>query len=255
MADAAVVDLLRRSQFVFEATVGALGRSTVADIPVDDHTVVVHVDKVLHSPAALARSSGSDVTVQLLPASPALVVGQRTVLFTTAVAFGAGIVVAEVGRAAPDGVGETAMAAGAMATLPGTRAGRAHPVLDAASELADADLRQHADEAAAVIVGRVVAVQKAGPVVAAEHDADWWKATIKVDRAERGGVRGRVAVLYPNSADVQWAHVPKPRAGQDGLWFLHTTPPERVDLAPYSLLDADDYQPADHADVLAGGNA
>ena len=253
MADPEVLDLLRRSQFVFEGSVTGVERSTVPDIAADHDSVVLKVDRVLHSPAALSKLTGSEVTVQLLPGSARLGLNETTVLFTTAVAFGQGILVAEVGRTTPEIVGGMSMAAGAMAVLPGARSGRAHPVLDAAHELADEQLRGHFDDVAAAIIGRVVSLQKAGPVVANEHDADWWKATIKVDHVEKGTVAGRVGVLYPNSSDVQWARVPKPRAGQDGLWLLHDTPPERVDLAPYSLLDADDLKPTDHLDRLAGG--
>ena len=43
MADPEVTDLLRRSQFVFEGSVAGVGRSTVASVPADDHTVVVTV--------------------------------------------------------------------------------------------------------------------------------------------------------------------------------------------------------------------
>ena len=46
MVDAVTADLLSRAQFVIQATVQSLGRSTVPDIPVDDHTVVVKIDRV-----------------------------------------------------------------------------------------------------------------------------------------------------------------------------------------------------------------
>lgn len=250
MPDTEVDDLLRRSQFVFEATVDSGGRSTVAEIPVDDHTVVVRVDRVLHAPAALARAAGSEVTVQLLDASPLLAPGERTVLFTSALAFGQGIAVTEVGRTEPEAAGGFTMAAGAPATLPGARPGRPHPVLDASQRMADEDLRGHADEAEAIVIGRVTGIEKAGPFVASEHDPDWWRATIAVDHAEKGDVSGQVHVLFPNSSDVMWARVPKPRAGQDGLWLLHATTGDEVELAPYTLLDTDDVHPADHIDRL-----
>ena len=252
MADPEVTDLLRRSQFVFEGSVAGVGRSTVASVPPDDHTVVMTVGRVLHAPAAIARSAGSDVTVQLLPGSPRLALGDSAVLFTTAVAFAEGIVVAEVGRTSVGLAGDTTMAAGTAATRSGARSGRAHPVLAAAQEMADEDLRRHADEAAAVVVGRVVSVAKAGPLSTSEHDPDWWKATIKVDSTARGDAKGRIAVLYPNSYDVHWASVPKPQAGQEGMWVLHATPPERVALAPFSLLDNDDFHAADHVERLSG---
>lgn len=243
-------DLLRRSQFVFEATIDEGGRSTVADIPVDDHTVVVRVDRVLHSPAALARAAGSEVTVQLLEGSAVPAPGERAVLFTSTLAFGQGIALREVGRTTPEAPGPSIMAAGLAATLPGARAGRSHPVLEASQRLADEGLREHADGAAAAVIGTVTGIEKAGAFVAAEHDPDWWRAIIQVDHAEKGDVGEQVEVLFPNSADVMWARVPKPRAGQHGLWLLHATSGADADLAPYALLDSDDAHPADDVDRL-----
>ncbi len=250
MPDEDVDDLLRRSQFVFEATIDEGGRSTVADIPVDDHTVVARVERVLQSPAALARVAGSQVTVQLVEGSPVPAPGERTVLFTSTLAFGEGIALREVGRTAPDIPGPTIMAAGLAPTLPGARAGRAHPVLEASQRLADEGLRNHAAVAAAVVVGTVTGIEKAGPFVPSEHDPDWWRATIQVDHVERGDVGERVAVLFPNSADVMWSGVPKPLAGQHGLWLLHGTSGADAELAPYALLDSDDAHPADNLDRL-----
>jgi len=248
-------DLIRRSQFVFEATVDEGGRSTVADIPIDDHTVVARVDRVLHSPAALARVTGSQVTVQLLPGSPVPAPGEQAVLFTTTLAFGEGIAVTEVGRTPIDVPGPSIMAAGLAATLPGARAGRSHPVLEASQRLADEGLREHAATVAAVVVGRVSAVEKVGPFVAAEHDPDWWRAIIDVEHAERGDVGERVQVLFPNSADVAWVRVPKPRPGQHGMWLLHATSGADAELAPYALLDSDDAHPADAIDRLRPGGS
>jgi hypothetical protein len=244
-------DLLRRSQFVIEATVRAHERSTESDIPVDDHTVVVGVDRVLHAPAALAGAVGSEVTVQLLPGSAVPAVGGRLVLFTTAVAFGRGIAVAEVGRSEPEAVGGTVMAAGRPANIPGARPGRPHPVLEAAERLQDEQLRAHADQADAVVVGRVVAVEKAGPPVITEHDADWWRATIEVHQVEQGEVGDRVEVLFANSSDVRWAALPKPSPGQDALFLLHATSGEQADLARFAILDTEDVQQADHVDRLS----
>jgi hypothetical protein len=248
--DADLTDLLRRSQFVFEATVAEQGRSTVAGIPVDDHTVVVRVDRVLQAPAALGRAAGSEVTVQLLDGSPVPAVGERTVLYTSAMAFGQGIAVTEVGRTEPGAPGEAITAAGAAATLTGARPGRPHPVLEAAQRLDDERLQAHADEADAVVVGRVVGLEKAGPSGRSEHDPDWWRATIQVSHAEKGDLSGQVQVLYPNSSDILWARIPKPRAGQEGLWLLHATSGDQADLGPFSLLDTDDAHPADHLDRL-----
>src|SRR6516225_4827579 len=106
MVDAATADMMRQSQFVFQATVQSPGRSTVSDIPVDDHTVVVKIDRVLHSPAALAHSAGMDVTVQLAAGSAVPPAGEQVTFFTRPVAYSDGIAVAEVGRTTPETAGE-----------------------------------------------------------------------------------------------------------------------------------------------------
>lgn len=245
-----VADLLRRSEFVFEATVDGRGKSTVSGIPVDDHTVIVSVDRVLHGPAAFARVAGSQVTVQLLAGSPIPADGERTVFFTSAVAFGEGIAVAEVGRTDPDTPGPVAMAAGIPATVLGARPGRPHPVLEVAQRLGDERLAAHADEADAVVIGRVVAVERVGPASRSEHDPEWWRATIDVEHTEKGEISDQVQVLFPNSSDVHWARIPKPHPGQEGLWLLHATPTAQESLGPFSLLDADDVQPSDHIDIV-----
>jgi hypothetical protein len=144
------------------------------------------------------------------------------------------------------------MAAGSPAVLVGARPGRPHPVLEAAHELEDERLQGHADEADAIVVGRVVGLEQVGPAIGKEHAPDWWRATIEVHHAEKGDVGEKVQVLFPNSSDVHWAHVPKPRAGHDGLWLLHATQGDEAQLAPFSVLDADDAHPADHLDRLRG---
>jgi hypothetical protein len=123
-------------------------------------------------------------------------------------------------------------------------------VLEAGQRLADEDLRRHAEEAEAIVVGRVTAVEKAGPFVPSEHDPDWWRATVDVDHAEKGGLEGSVQVLFPNSRDVMWSRVPKLAPGQTGLWLLHRTTGDEAALAPFTLLDTDDAHPADHVDRL-----
>ncbi len=146
------------------------------------------------------------------------------------------------------------MAAGAPATIPGARPGRPHPVLEAGQRLADEALRSHADDAEAVLVGRVTAIEKAGPDVASEHDPDWWRATIAVDHSEKGTLDGPVQVLFANSRDVMWARTPKLAAGQEGLWLLHRTTGDEAALAPFSVLDTDDAHPADDLDRLRPGD-
>ena len=193
MVDAATADMMRQSQFVFQATVQSPGRSTVSDIPVDDHTVVVKIDRVLHSPAALAHSAGMDVTVQLAAGSAVPPAGEQVTFFTRPVAYSDGIAVAEVGRTTPETAGElTTMTAG-----PAAGHLRPHPALDIAQQQAEERLRAHAAEADAIVIGRVTQLGQARGPALREHDPDWWVATIAVDHAEKGTVGDTVQFPSP----------------------------------------------------------
>ena len=69
---------------------------------------------------------------------------------------------------------------------------------------------------------------------------------------ERGNAKeGPVEVLYPNSIDVRWHAVPKPKPGQEGVWILHTTTQgDQRAAAPYQLQHPNDYLPVDQLDAI-----
>src|ERR687885_1384108 len=98
MNDDVVKGLLRRSGVSFVGTVERIGAATMSDVPVDERTVVVRVDRVLDAPVSLANLAGQEVTVQLArdgaPVSP----GERLALFTNTAVLGQSLVVTEVGR-------------------------------------------------------------------------------------------------------------------------------------------------------------
>jgi hypothetical protein len=60
---------------------------------------------------------------------------------------------------------------------------------------------------------------------------------------------GELEVVYPNSLDVRWAAVPKPKASQEGMWVLHATEQLR-EAAPSQILHPDDYQPVQQLDAI-----
>jgi hypothetical protein len=134
---------------------------------------------------------------------------------------------------------------------------RAGAFADLRGQMRGEKLRRHATaESDAVIVGRVVKVEKAAAGTASEHDPDWWRATIVVQHVERGSVgKGPVQVLYPNSADVRWHKVPKPKPSSEGVWMLHATAGALRDAAPYQIVHADDYQPVEQLDAIRGGKS
>jgi hypothetical protein len=240
--DEIVRDLLQRSAISFVGTVQQLGVSTMSDIPVDDHTAVVVVDRVLHAPGAFAGLAGSHVTIQLAEGEvPA--VGDQEAFFANAIAFGDTLAVAEVGRVPAD---EMSPHLG-VTTAPGGE----RTVAELQASIETEDLARHASAADAVVLAVVVGLRKVGPAAQSEHDPDWWAATLRIDHAESGDVRdGEISVAYANSLDVRWRNSPKPKASQSGLWFLHRTEGAVAEIAPYYLAHAEDYQAVQQLDAI-----
>jgi hypothetical protein len=242
MADDTVRDLLQRSGISFVATVQQLGAATMSDIPVDDHTAVVVVDRVLHAPPAFAGLVGSHVTVQLAEgALPA--VGEQEAFFANALAFGQSLAVSEVGRVP---AAEIAPHLGGRSAPTGER-----PIADLQASIEADRVSQHATDADAVVIGTVIKLEKVGPAMRSEHDPDWWVATLDVQHVERGDLpQGGVAVAYANSLDIRWRSSPKPKAGQGGLWMLHHSEGPVADIAPFYVPHPDDFQPVQTLDVI-----
>jgi hypothetical protein len=247
VADQEVRDLLQRSAISFVGTVEHLGAATMSDVPVDDHTAVIHVESVLHAPPAFLGLAGSSLTLQLLPEEPVPAVGDRIVSFANALAFSESLALTEIGRLPEASIlPHVGLAAGD---------GSESSFADLQSGLEADRIHDHAASADAVVVGRVAGLAKAGASTLSEHDPDWWVATINVDHVEQGKVSvGPIQVLYANSIDVTWRNSPKPRAGQSGVWILHTPDAELQSLAPYYLRDAEDYQPAHALDSIRMGS-
>lgn len=246
MPDEQIVELMGNSGFSFIGTVQQLGASTMSDIPVSDHTAVVRVDQVLHAPPAFTHLAGATITVELDASASVPAVGEQVALFANAVAFGESIAVEEVGRVPLEDL-QPHVSLAAMAP-------DALPFASLAAQAEAANLRTHADAADAAVVGRVVSLEKAGPMRFAEHDPDWWKATLDIDHVEKGDIQpGPLGVLYANSLDVQWRSSPKPKASQEGLWLLHATEGEQRDLAAYQIIDEVDFQPVQHLESIRGG--
>jgi hypothetical protein len=244
MPDSNVTDLLQRSTISFIGTVESLGASNVPELTaVDDHTVIVRVDRVLHSPPAFAQLAGTQVTVQLAPGTPVPASGEQLAFFANSLIFGSGLAVSEVGRVPVSEV-DPIVAHAAAARAPA-------PFANLQRTLKAQQLREHAADAAAVVVGTVSGLRQGvtGPVT--EHNPHMWVATINVNHVEQGQVTpGEIDVAYPNSRDVRWHDKPKPAPGQSGVWILHPSEGAAAELAPYQLEDANDYQPMQNLDSL-----
>lgn len=237
-------ELLGASTLAFAGTVQAVGQSNVAGLPIDDRTVIVHVEQVLQSAPAVDIGSGSQVTVQLSEDRPPLGVGERATFFTNPTVYGEYLAVTEVGRTAVEAA-QAGTALGANIESP------LSAVDEALAEIAQDAVVSHAQEADAIVRGRVVGLNQALPEPPpGEHDPRWWIATLETDVVAKGDLpdlddgRGRIDVLYANSIDIQWRRHPKPKAGQAGLWLLHRTDGDLARLAPFQLLHPEDLQPS-----------
>jgi hypothetical protein len=244
MSDAGISSLLAQASFSFLGTVEHVGAATMEDVPIDERTAVVHVDQVLHAPDAFAQLAGTSVTLQLQQSADPLAVGDTFVFFANGLAFGASVALEEVGR---QKVEDVEPHVGLVA-----EAGGEPPLAALQRQIEGARIRAHADESDAVVLARVVGLERARGAPHREHDPDWWRATLHITHAEKGDVQddAEIKALYANSLDVRWREVPKPKASQSGLWFLHATEGELAELAPFQIVHPDDLQPVQNLDLI-----
>lgn len=245
MADQSIKDLIRRTPFSFVGTIEHIGAATSGDLPINDRTAVVRVERVLHAPPLFHGLEGQRVTVQLAPDADLPAIGDQLAIFAEGLAFGETVAVAEVARLPVDAVVPHLTAA--------ADAGDERAFATIEQELRTDALREHAEGADALVVGTVVGLEQAATPSHSEHDPMWWRALIEVRQVIRGPVeQGQLGVLYPNSIDIQWRRVPKPKASQDGVWILHATDGERAALGPYQLLHEEDRQQIDALREITG---
>jgi hypothetical protein len=245
MTESDIKGLVAANPFSFVGTVEHLGAATSGDLPIDDHTAVLRVEIVLHAPPAFVGLEGQRITVQLLTDVDLPAVGEEIALFAEGLAFGEGIAVLEVARVPVESVAPHANLA--------FDAGEERAFAPLEREVAADAMRAHVDGADAVVVGLVVALEQAAETGYSEHDPLWWRATIDVRQVVRGDLQpGKLGVLYPNSLDLQWRRVPKPKASQDGVWILHATGEDLAELGAYRLLHEDDRQTVDALPEITG---
>jgi len=250
MPEPSLRELLSSSGLAFTGTVEAVGATTMADVPVDDRTVIVRVGELLHGPGGMSVPPGSRVTVQLATDLPPMTTGEQATFFANGLLYGDSLVVGEVGRTSTEeATAPTERLSGLQEPVP--------PVQAALAELAQDEVVGHARGADAVVRGQVTAlseVPRTGPP--REHDPHYWIATLAVDVVAKGelpGVTdqgGTTSVLYANSIDVRWFEAPKPKAGQGGLWLLHAAAGDQATLAPFELLHPIDLQPSMQLNLL-----
>jgi len=243
MTEQGIINLIRQAPLSFVGTVEQLAAATMAEVPIDGRTAVVRVDHVLHAPAAFQTLQGQSITVQLSPDVAPPAIGASEAFFTQGLAFGDSVAVTELGRLPVDQV-EPHITQGVVAGKGSFEALQ--------REAAAAELRDHAAGADAVVIGRVLRLEKAAQSSGSEHDPDWWAATVDVAHTETGDATGEVRVLYANSIDVRWRRSPKPKASQAGLWLLHRTTGALAEIAPYQMVHEQDFRPEQELATLRG---
>jgi hypothetical protein len=229
---ATIQDFAIQSGFVFEAGVEQLGASTASGFPATSESAVVRITNIFKSPPALARYIGQVVTVQLkLPVT--LKVGEQAVFFTHGMHYGEGLVVTEIGRAP---AGDSSMNA----------------QMESAAEAARSnELTQRLAQAELVISGvasEPVAFAAAEPAAGkrrvSEHDPDWGSAIITIDKVEKGSYNQPTKqIVFARSIDIVWYRAPKVKAGDRGVWILHSRDVRGKSVPALAIVHPLDFQP------------
>jgi len=175
--ESSFVDLVRRSGFIFQGTVKAVGESTPGIVR-EANSAIVSVDRVLESQPPAGNKTGRDVTVRLRGAN-AVRAGQTATFFTFVYAGGPSLGVEEVG------------------TLPADDPRSLEDRIRAARQtIADEALTRRLQSAQLVVVGTVTAVTPGPRNPDSEHDPLWSRATIRITTAIKGRASEPVVVNF-----------------------------------------------------------
>jgi hypothetical protein len=231
------------ASFVFQGTVVAVGATTLSMVDVNDLTAIVRVDRVLKAPEHMEQIAGREITVQLRQPIDA---GATAIFEAQGWLYGDSLAVVETGRrkASED---EPSAAAAEDAFESAAAADRAATFRTA--------LKERADEASAVVIGRVTGVRETAEAAnedrLSEHAPRWAVATVEVDEAVKGRHSGTIEVLFASSDDVMWRDAPKLAVGQKAVMLLQKGAPDVEDKRANVVLDKFDVQPADTAELVA----
>ena len=240
------------ASFIFQGTVVATGAATLSMVDVDDLTAIVRVDRVLRAPEQMEHIAGREITVKLREPAD---VGTTAVFQTNGWLYGESLAVIETGRRRP------AEAARELEADPDVAAGRETPAAASRAAAHRSAVQARAEEASAVVIGRVVGVKQLETAARAdpgeerlsEHDPQWAIAEVEVDEPVKGRRSGTIEVLFASSDDVMWQHAPKLVVGQKAVMLLQRGAPEVDDKRADAVLDELDVQPVDTVEVLIAG--
>jgi hypothetical protein len=224
-------ELSRLANFVFKGTVLKLKASTMANVPVTNHTVTVRVDEIIEAPDAMTDFAGREITVEV-GGGKKIKKGEQAIFYTNGWVFGDGLAVRSLDHRP------------AMAGLEAIGVSPGNPV----ENLANKKARIRFEQARTVVTGRVTSVRLPSSRMAAlrtssadivgaesaadiiepeftpvsEHDPIIHEAVVEVDAVHKGEATTKeVTIRFPNSTDVQWYKAPKFRPGQQGFFMLH----------------------------------
>ncbi len=241
------------ASFIFQGTVAEVGAATLSMVDVDDLTAIVRVDRVLRAPEQMEHIAGREITVKLREPAD---VGTTAVFETNGWLYGESLAVIETGRR------RSAEAARALEADPDVAAGRETPAAAARAAAHRSAVQARAEEASAVVIGRVVGVKQLKTAARgragdeerlSEHDPRWAIAEVEVDEPVKGRRSGTIEVLFASSDDVMWQRAPKLVVGQKAVMLLQKGAPEVDDKRADAVLDELDVQPVDTAEVLMAG--
>jgi RNase P/RNase MRP subunit POP5 len=228
-----ITSLVRRSQFIFLGTVEKAGATAEVNITAEASRAIVRVDRVLRAPELFQAVQGRRVTVQLhrdLPVKN----GDAAVFFTRSWFYGESLGVVEVGR----------MDAQLVDSL-------TSQIREAEERIADEKLSERIVRAQLIVLGTVTAVAPASPEARhspfTEHDPDWWRAKIAVEKILKGRRPRNLSVLFAGSTDEMWIDSPKLEEGQTAIFLLQRDQKEKgmpaLRRPGWTALDPLDVQP------------
>lgn len=207
-----VTALASRSSIVVLGTITRMAASEEPLLPPTKATAVIKIEKMFAGIEVAGDQTGRTATV-ILNAPQTLKVGTRAYFFGNPRLIGKTLTLADEGEIPV----ERAVAAVPPALELGLQRRR------------DAPVRERLAIAAMVFRGTVESVRALEGEVTGrprelrnEHDPEWHVATVRVDAALRGTQNGAtVAVIFPNSRDIMWFNVPKPKPGEQWMFLAH----------------------------------
>jgi len=208
-----MTDLASRSSIVVLGTVVRVGASEEPLLPATNATAVIKIEKMLAGADLVGDQSGGTATV-ILKAPQTIKVGARAYFFGNPRLAGKTLTFADEGEIP---AGQQLAAAVPPALAAGLQ------------RRSDQPLRERLAIAALVFRGTVQSVRAlesevpgAPRELRSEHDPEWRAAIVRVDSALRGTQNGAtVTVIFPNSRDIMWFNVPKPKEGEQWVFLGH----------------------------------